>query len=368
MINQVHRDSVIGIKRLSKADLGLSSSSNQTHIGLFQETLNFLTEEHLTISSQLIYKNRVFDLLSLLDFIRNPDGTYRSPKIRTGTETELCYGNLRINSVVREIRDIVQGKEYVDWYLLWLGLESSELVFLLFNSESAEFTSISNIVGNIGARKQIDKASGNFRPLIAFLNKKIEFVNIEYYEELEIFSQIGGEKLLGRIIPRRRDIEKANRLFKEVGLKGEELLYNYLEQQKRSSNIKDFIWMNQSKEVGLPYDFEITTLNNSVMFSDAKSTSYKFELPIILSAGELKFINENKDRYLIHRLYSINDQPKLRVCENIYTVSDIFNSKYDRFNQTLKKDGLLTGGVKLAVPTDLKFLNFDKEILLNSNN
>lgn len=70
-----------------------------------------------------------------------------------------------------------------------------------------------------------------------------------------------------------------------------------------NSIIKDFKWINQSKETGMPYDFEITNLDNSIVFSDAKSTSYKFELPIILSSGELNFINHNKDKYLIHRLY-----------------------------------------------------------------
>jgi hypothetical protein len=52
MINQVHKDSVIGIKKLSHADIGTSSRSNQTHIGLFGGTLSFLIDEHQTIASQ----------------------------------------------------------------------------------------------------------------------------------------------------------------------------------------------------------------------------------------------------------------------------------------------------------------------------
>lgn len=367
MVNQVHRESVIGIKKLSEADLGTSLTSNQTHIGLFDGTLSFLTEEHQTISSQLIYQNRVFDLLSLLDYIKNPDGSYRSPKIRKGNEPELEVGDLRINSVVREIRDIIQISPNDDWFLLWLGLDTNELVFLLFRNGTTDFNEISNIVGNIGVRKQIDNTSNHFRPLVTYLNNKIESVNIEYYEELEIASQTGEEKVTRRVIPRIRDIEKANKLFKDTGLKGEELLYNYFELQKNDSIIKDFKWMNQSKETGMPYDFEITNLDNSIVFSDAKSTSYKFELPIILSSGELNFINDHKDKYLIHRLYSINNEPKLRVCDNIHTVSDIFIPNYEILNQSLNQKRLSTRGIKLAVPTDLQILNFNNEILLNAN-
>lgn len=367
MVNQVHRDSVIGIKKLSEADLGTSLTSNQTHIGLFDGTLSFLIGEHQTIDSQLIYQNRVFDLLSLLDYIENQDGSFRSPKIRKGNESELIIGDSTVNSVVREIRDIISIRPNGDWYLLWLGLDTNELVFLLFQNSSTDFNEISNIVGNLGVRNQIDNTSNQFRPLVTYLNDKIESVNIEYYEELEIALQTGEEKVTKRVIPRVRDIEKANKLFKDTGLKGEELLYKYLELQKNDSIIKDFKWMNQSKETGMPYDFEITNLDNSVIFSDAKSTSYKFELPIILSSSELSFINDNKDKYLIHRLYSINEEPKLRVCDNIHTISDIFIPNYAILNQSLNQERLSTRGIKLAVPTDLQILNFNNEILLNAN-
>ncbi|WP_188049339.1 protein NO VEIN domain-containing protein [Flavobacterium sp. GP15] len=364
MINQVHNDSVIGIKKLTSSDLGFADNG-VTHIGLFENTLSFLNiGDHLTISSQLIYQNQVFDLLSLLDYIEKPDGSFRSPKIRKGYEHELLVGDLRIDSVVRKLRDIVAASPNETWYLLWLGLDTNELVFLLFKNASVDFNEISNIVGNIDARKQIGNTSNQFARLVTHLNNKIESVNIEYYEELEIASQTGEERVTKRIIPRAIDIEKANALFRSIGFKGEELLFNYFELQKFNKEITDFKWMNQSKETGMPYDFEITNLDNSIVFSDTKSTSYKFELPMILSSGELKFINDHKDQYLIHRLYSINENPKLRVCDNIYTVSDIFLPNFETLNQSLKNERLLVNGIKLAVPTDLQVLNFNNEIIL----
>jgi len=204
------------------------------------------------------------------------------------------------------------------------------------------------------------------KSLLDFLNQRISKVNIEYFEELEIVSQTDIKNITKRIIPRMRDIEKANKLFKETGLKGEELLYQYLELQKSNDFIKDFKWMNQSKETGFPYDFEITYNDNSLVYSDAKATRYKFEQPIILSSGELSFINENKDNYVIHRMYSIFEEPKLRVCENISNVSDIFIPNYSSFNSNLRDERLLVQGIKLAVPTDLEILSFNDEIELNA--
>ena len=364
MINQVHKDSVIGIKKLSPADLGISSTSHQTHIGLFEGTLSFLVAEHQTIASQLIYQKRVCDLLSLLDYIENPDGSFRSPKIRKGNESELAVSGLAANSVVREIRDIVSTNPNNDWYLLWLGLDTNELVFLLFENNSADHREISKIVGRLGSRKQVDKASPSFKALVKYLNNKIETVNIKYYEELETASQTGEKKVSRRLVPRIRDIEKANKLFEETGRKGEEILFKYFELQKNNSKIKDFKWENQSRETGKPYDFEITNLDNSVNFSDAKSTNYKFEMPMFISSGELKFINENKDKYLIHRIYSIKESPKLRVCDNIHVVSDVFIPNYKTLNQSLNQAGLKLKGAKLAVPTSLEILNFNSEIVL----
>lgn len=365
MISQVNIESTIGIKRLSEADLGTSITSNQTHIGLFDGTLNFIEVEHQIISSQLIYNNQVTELLSLLDFIENPDGSFRSPKIRKGNEPELVINNSRVNSVVREIREITNGTTS-NWFLLWFGLDTNELVFHLFNENSTDSQEIQQIIGQIGTRRQIENTSAEFGNLINYLSQKVDSVNIEYYEELEISTQTNTEKITKRIIPRVRDIEKANKLFKETGLKGEELLYQYLELQKSNDFIKDFKWMNQSKETGFPYDFEIINNDDSLFYSDAKATRYKFEQPIILSTGELQFINQNKENYLIHRVYSVFDEPKLRICDNIHKISDIFMPNYNTFNTNLRKEKLIPK-INLSVPPNLEIITFENEILLSAN-
>lgn len=363
MVDQVHDNSIIGIKKLTSSDLGFANNG-VTHIGLFKDTFNFLDiSERRSLASTLIYQNRTFDLLSIFDPITRANGKLEAPKIRKGDGDELIVGNVTMDSVVRQVRRIAETNVNIERYLLWFGLDTDELVYLLFDRDSDDFNSIIRIIGRIDERKiKIGNNLVEFKLLIQFLNSKVETVNFEYYEELEIASQIGSISTSRRVIPRVRDIEKANKLFKETGIKGEELLYKYFEVQKHNSVIRDFKWMNQSMETGMPYDFEIINLDNSVVFSDAKSTSYKFELPMILSSGELNFINDNRNRYLIHRLYAINETPKMRVCDSINFVSDIFIPNYNIFTQSLITERFSIRGVKLAVPPSL--LNFQEPILL----
>jgi hypothetical protein len=235
MINQVHQNSIIGIKQLTTSDLG-TADNGVTHIGLFNNTLSFLNfEEHQVVVSQLIYENRTYDLLSLLDYIQRDDGRFDAPKIRKGHERELFIGNTQVNSVVREIREISENEADQNWYLLWLGLDSNELVFLLFKEASRDLSAIENIVGRIGGRKiQIGNTKAEFAPLVAYLNSRVTDVNIQYYNELEEATQTGIEKTTKRVVPRPKDLERANKIFKAIGEEGERLLFQYLESEKKS--------------------------------------------------------------------------------------------------------------------------------------
>lgn len=368
MINQVHQNSIIGIKQLTTSDLG-TADNGVTHIGLFNNTLSFLNfEEHQVVVSQLIYENRTYDLLSLLDYIQRDDGRFDAPKIRKGHERELFIGNTQVNSVVREIREISENEADQNWYLLWLGLDSNELVFLLFKEASRDLSAIEKIVGRIGGRKiQIGNTKAEFAPLVAYLNSRVTDVNIQYYNELEEAAQTGIERTTKRVVPRPKDLERAKKIFKAIGEEGERLLFQYLESEKSQSNIRDFKWLNQSREMYEPYDFEIIKNNGETIYSDAKATNRDFEdyRPVYLSYNELNFINDNSRNYLIHRLYSIGGEPKMRVCDNIHRVSDIFIPNYNIFKNSLNVEGLsIVEGLKLAVPTDLQILNFGDEIQL----
>lgn len=73
----------IGLKKLSGVELGTSESSNQTHIGLFEDVLQFLGDNVVT-TAMLVYGDYCQILDCYFDRIKNPDGTYRSPKYEKG--------------------------------------------------------------------------------------------------------------------------------------------------------------------------------------------------------------------------------------------------------------------------------------------
>lgn len=362
MFFNLHSQTKIGYKLLTEADLG-TGTSHQTHIGLFENTLDFITNFHQQSFAQFIYNNSSKELLSFLDPIQNPDGTYRSPKIRSASESDLDISGTRVNSVVREIREIVRSEENNEWYLFWFGLENEDLVFFLIKKDSQNYIEILNIIGEINNRGVIEREATNFNQIIEFLNKKVNDLNIEYEEELEVVAQTGEITIEKRIRPKFYDIEKAKAIFKEIGKKGEKLVNDYLKKLKEENEINDFKWMNEKKESGMPYDFEITQNNGEVFFTDVKSTSYKFEQRMIFSGQEFKFINQNEN-YLIHRVFDLKESPKLKVCNNVKNVSDNFVPNLNSFTSKVSSNGLKINSVKVEVPPILDNLTFDNEVSL----
>jgi hypothetical protein len=167
---QPHKNAVIGIKKLSLADLGNSEESNQTHIGLFEYTLVCIDNLHLIDFCYFVTEKETKKLLCLLDYIENPDGTFRSPKIRKGTNEELIFRGEEVNSVVREIRKIViETDENKDWYLLWFATDNQHLVFTLFHYRSQLFDLLSSKLDGIKQRQILDSTNNGFYNILKIL-------------------------------------------------------------------------------------------------------------------------------------------------------------------------------------------------------
>ena len=218
----------IGLKKLTNADLG-SQTSHQTHIGLYEGTLSHLPYERKTYSSQLIYNGQAFEGYLFLKFINNN----RSPAINVGTIQEQRALPNNLVSVGKQIREIANTNRSLNWFLVWFALDNDEIISFIFNQVSSEYqqlNSISNLLDQMGERGlKIGEDDSRYPRIASLLNSLTTNANIEYIEELEIVSQVGAESLTKKIIPRVRDIEKANVLFKQTGEKGEELLFQYLE-------------------------------------------------------------------------------------------------------------------------------------------
>ena len=172
---RLHRNAVIGIKKLSDADLGHSGKSNQTHIGLFENTLTCIDDLHLMDFCYLVTEKEKKKLLCLLDYIENPNGTFRSPKIRKGNSEELTFEGHELNSVVREIRSVVRDTaSKSDWYLIWFATDNQLLVFILFKFRSELFDSLSVKLDGLKQRHQLGSNDNAFYNCLKVLNAYIE--------------------------------------------------------------------------------------------------------------------------------------------------------------------------------------------------
>ena len=361
---EINRQSKIGYKKLSEADLGIGTSSHQTHIGLFGDTLEFVNEVHKTASAKLIYQNTAKEFVCLLDLIKNPDGSYRSPKIRKGENHELQVDGVKTNSIVREIREIVSATNpNENWYMVWFGLQNTELVFYLFRQNSSEHNEILALIPTLNNNGRIQNTDINFVPVLKYLETKTEKSSIEFLQELELIAQT-GEVPIKLIKPRFFDIEKAKNNFAITGKKGEELIAVYLEKLKFEKQISNYNWINETKETGYPYDFEINTNRGDLIYTDVKTTSYTFEQAMIFSKNEMAFIKQSKN-YHIYRVFDLNEgNPALRVCENISTLSNKLVSDISAFETKIYKSETKLHSIKLAITPTNKLLNFNDKIIL----
>ena len=354
MFFKLHSERKIGFKQLSLADLGLGTS-NQTHIGLYGDIFTYLQDSEVEEKALLIYNNNIDSVDCYFDRIENPDGTYRSPKIRKGERNSV--------SVVTVIRD--KASEYPSsyrWFLIWFGLENEEMVFYFFNDQSSDYSEVSNIL-DLSRGGRIDDSDNQYTQLLNYLENKINVSGKKIIEELEIASQVGTSKKY-----RPFDLENANNLFKETGKKGEEIIANYLDYQKSRNQIFNYTWYNRSMETGLPYDFSIQKNDQNIIFIDVKSTNFKFEQPLIFSNQEIECIVD-KSNYHIYRVFDLSEDflnPKLRICENCRNIASKIQPQISQLSTSLSQHQVNLQTIKLAVNPYNSLLSFNDEIMLNS--
>ena len=178
---KLHEEGKIGMKQLSKADLGLSSTTHQTHIGLYDGVIAFLPDQNYEGKGKFIFNGKIEEELGFsFGRIENKDGSFRSPNIKTG--------GFGVVSIVSHIRETVRRYEDdLNWYLIWFGLEDEKVVFFLFNNESQEYEKINTIV-DLSKNWKVPEKSTEGKLLIEYLENIINPKVIENNESFENLS------------------------------------------------------------------------------------------------------------------------------------------------------------------------------------
>lgn len=352
----MHKENVIGYKELTGADLGRNPTSHQTHIGLFDDVLTFLPNSIEIPDALVIYDNSYEELPVFFDRIQNPNGSFRSPKIRTG--------NLE-KSVVSFIKNTATSlPSNLKWYLFWFGLKSERPVFFVFNDGSSVFNDIKNLGLALpnGIKNRITSHSPIFKKLLNYLVKIVNSSAESLVEELEVLVQIDPTSVAKKY--RAYDFDLAMRSISEIGKAGELMVYYYFEDLKKHGLIHDFVWENQEKEKGLPYDFYYVENDGRTVYLDVKTTNHKFNQRMIFSGLESDFVSDDTINYRIYRVYGNGSgNHMLRICSN----AKILFKKISAAT-TSYKNGLVdlasVEGIKFAVSPTQKDLEFGQSINL----
>ena len=356
MFFELHGEGSVGYKKLSEADLGTSISSHQTHIGLSEKSLTFLSNRDIIGNSIFIYEDSFDYMDAYFDRIENPDGTYRSPKIK--------IGGVGAVSITSHIREIARKNFSSTLFLFWFALKNEVLVFFLVKNNSEDYRAINALglnLDNIKAgTKVLDSTlKTNF---ISFLESKINKNGIFVLKELEIASQIN--EFQGTKKFKKYDLERAEAIFREIGRNGETLINRFLYNSKTKSEISGFNWLNQEKESGLPYDFIIQELNGNLIYLDVKATNYDFEQKMIFSSQELDFISSSKNDYHVYRVYSINNSHFLRICDNYKNIATKISPLTQNYKESLLNFETKLVTAKFAISPKNEELKFRPEVKL----
>ncbi len=338
----------IGFKKLTGADLGISETSHQSHIGLYEGVLEFLDDSDVVRSAMLIYGDYCNVLDCSFDRIKNPDDSYRSPKIRIGQDSD--------NSVVSKIREFARKNPNDDWYLAWMGLESKELVFWLVKSGTTDYDTARSFFPKDKIVLQED--SPTYNAAKDYLLNRINFLSVDVQKDIEVKSLIGDTKRKYKV----RDLENAERQFKLTGKEGEELVAQFLEKERFAKRIESFVWENRSCESGLPYDFIV----NGKIFVDVKSTRFDFEQFLFYSNQEIDFAAAQSNyTYSVYRVFDMNvEQRKLVICNDCQQYMKSVQQPIVDFKKAVRTQHALMQSIKLGLKPSICFNEISNPILL----
>lgn len=355
MFFELHDEKKIGYKKLSDADLGISTTSHQTHIGLSEHALGFLEDKDvISEDSIFIFEDKFEYIDAYFDRIQNPDGSFRSPKIRIGEKNGI--------SIVSTIRGIVgENKQKLSWYLVWFGLKNEKLVFYLFNEHSLFYKKLVSLKVDMdkkGARC-LDVSDTQYNSLVSHIEELINSNAQDILKDLEVKVQTKD------IAPNRKykayDIAKINRLNMKLGREGEERVAHYLEKLVQQKLLKHYEWVNEHSESGLPYDFHIQDNYDNVTFLDVKTTGYDFSQDMVFSNQELCFITKEA-LYSIYRVYkNERNEYLLRICENCQDLARDIHEKTQEYANSLKEIPVTLQSSKITISPNLSRLTFGRE-------
>lgn len=358
---KLHEENRIGHKVLTDADLGISKTSNQTHIGLSDKVLTFLPKSE-TISDKniLIYENN-FDFLEmyLKRIVNKKDGSLRSPAIRMGERNAISIATL--------IRDIASCDPNAKWHLMWFGLKNEKVVFYLFSDSSDDYEAILKMGVELKDGTHTISGGREKNLLVDYLEAKVnsskDEIRIGILKELEVVSQLSKTVMTNRF--KIVDLEAARKEWEVVGKLGEALVDHYFEEQVKEGEITSYTWHNRQKESSLPFDFTVQENCGNLIFLDVKTTKYDFAQEVVFSCSEVEYAAEDEFDYHVYRIYSNSaGVMSLRICEDFTNYASLISPLIKRFKEGLSLHSAKLRQGSIAISPTIGEITFGAEKVL----
>ncbi|XP_046338389.2 protein NO VEIN-like isoform X3 [Haliotis rufescens] len=141
-----------------------------------------------------------------------------------------------------------------------------------------------------------------------------------------MWSESASELVYEELVP-GDDLEMPDALVMEedrpdmsaIGRWGETLVRHYLLQQMAlNKDIVDVHWVNETEESGLPYDFELTCLDEDTsesrtVYIEVKSTLKDEKKHFDISSREVNFAHAQKELYQIYRVFNAGDSQNVKL-------------------------------------------------------
>ncbi|CAG2195996.1 unnamed protein product [Mytilus edulis] len=116
----------------------------------------------------------------------------------------------------------------------------------------------------------------------------------------------------------------------EIGQYGEQIVYNYLLNEKENNpNISSVKWCNEEEEIGLPYDFTVglkTEKEEYTVYIEVKSTISDTKEIFEISYPQVKFAQNNRERFHVYRIFSSLNPDRVRLVR-IQNLAQKINAK-----------------------------------------
>lgn len=286
-------------------------------------------------------------------------------------------------------RKIVKGESYKNWRLngefvrddeqRFRTLQEGDLAVIEFEGDAAPRAARLVLVAkgmsaDVSAHGVLDAWLGK-RPMAQITPVQLNGIvaaasladahplnGINLQDELEDAAQ-GGLEATQRLFKRsttrkvsKTELKAARNQADETGAIGEELVNEWLTDERASGRVETFEWVSRENAIA-PYDFTVTPTGDQLERLDVKATSGPFRNVLHMSINELLHCNDTAVPYRIYRVFEIDGRKaKMRISEPLANFAATIVPILETLPAGVSADGISIDPTRLSFGSDFELV------------